>query len=176
MTAKVSTRIKYRLVLTTEEKNYGNGRTVQAKIEICYLGEDELQSPVWDGGYSAADAYADLIVSAQCDTEREPVRWYDWRLEFSRPYSVDIRRAESMATVLRLLTRKLAKLTERFGEPDSFEAYAARVADILGGYPRVQFGRRVDASRDHNGTGYQWGNALSLRYWLEDAAKGKGTS
>lgn len=171
----MNVKSKYLLVLTTERVD----RTVRAKLEICYLdAEGNLRNPTWTGYGSAAelaiDAFDSLVIRAQCEPAADDdLGWYGWRMEFHKPYSVDLKRAESMCNVLRSLTRKLAKLEPGRGSATSFAEYAARVAEVLGGYPHVQFARRVDPARDLNGTGYQFGNVESLRYWLEDATKEK---
>jgi len=169
----MNVKSKYLLVLTTERVD----RTVRAKLEVCYPDDEgKLCNPTWTGYGSAADlardAFDSLVIRAQCEPKADDdLGWYGWRMEFYKPYSVDLKRAESMCNVLRSLTRKLAKMEPGRGSATSFTEYAARVAEVLGGWPHVMFARKVDAARDLNGSGYQFGNVESLRYWLEDAAK-----
>jgi hypothetical protein len=75
------------------------------------------------------DPLNDLEIHAQANP-RDAL--YAWRVVFRQPYSVDLRRAEAMVKALRTIDHQLTKLSERFGWPESFSAWFARVADSLG--------------------------------------------
>lgn len=57
---------------------------------------------------------------------------YGWGYAYESPYSVDLRRARAMVATLHRLERRLERLTERLGYPESFGAYVLRVAEVLG--------------------------------------------
>lgn len=71
-----------------------------------------------------------LTVSAQCDADSS--RSYGWHVEYRDVYSADSTRVQAMAVVMRRIDARLAKLTSTLGYPDTFGAYLARVASILG--------------------------------------------
>jgi hypothetical protein len=59
-------------------------------------------------------------------------RTYGWGYAYDQPYQVDLDRARAMVATLGRLERRLAKLNERLGYPESFGAYLLRVAEVLG--------------------------------------------
>jgi hypothetical protein len=80
----------------------------------------------------AGEPLADLTITAQLDHVAADQRPYGWRTEYRQPYDVDLRRAQTMVTVLRKIDRGLERMRGQLGHPESFTAYLARVARALG--------------------------------------------
>jgi hypothetical protein len=58
---------------------------------------------------------------------------YGWGVEYRDTYTtLDLRACERMAKTLRTIERKLEALSAKYGRPDSFPAFVARVADAVG--------------------------------------------
>jgi hypothetical protein len=104
------------------------------------------------------EPWADLRITAQFDhVATQP---YGWRVEYHNVYAVELARAEAMVKTLRKIERGLERLRAEFGYPESFAAYVARVAKVLG---VKQFGwRSPDGGMFPNGTQYRWTDADGL--------------
>ena len=83
------------------------------------------------GRPDAVERLADLVIGAQVSADEPDGTWYGWSVEYRRPYTVGLHRAEAMAATLRAISRHQDRLTARYGWPDTFAAYAARIADAL---------------------------------------------
>lgn len=60
-------------------------------------------------------------------------RVYDfWHMEYRDVYSVDLDRARKMAATLATIERRLERLNNRFGPPESFASYVIRLAQVIG--------------------------------------------
>jgi hypothetical protein len=142
------------------------------KAHVVYMVEPEprpynehdagVRNPsAWDRGPLAP--LADLVVTAQRDKYSTGEDWYAWRLCYERPYQVELDDAERMVKFLRSATRKLAKLEERYGRPESLAAFCARVADVLGCKESRCWGINYYPEVRANGTHYHWTDADGLR-------------
>ncbi len=113
---------------------------------------------------------ADLVISAQTDGTSEQSS-YGWRVEYRNAYSVDLQRAEEMVRLLRKIERGMAKIEREFGYCESFGAYVARVAKVLGittfGW-RAEDGERSFAYSDSR---YRWTDAAGFGSHVESVCR-----
>lgn len=146
------------------------------KASVVYMEEPEprpynendagVRNPLADRWNPLAHL-ADLAITAQRSLNPTDAteNWYAWRLCYDRPYQVELDDAERMVKFLRTVTKKLAKLEERYGSPESLAAFCSRVADVLGCRETYMWGEYSRELRP-NGTHYHWRDADGLRYHL----------
>lgn len=72
-----------------------------------------------------------LQVSSQGENARRDKGLYAFSIEYT-PYAVRLRDAERMVKTLRIVTRQMSKLYDKWGEAITYGQYLARVADALG--------------------------------------------
>lgn len=110
-----------------------------------------------------SEPLADLIVRASYDPKlTSPGTTYAWATEYKDVYSVDLRRAEGMVKTLRKVDRGLERAQMEWGHPDTFAAYAMRVAKALG---IKTYGYKADGrSNFYDGNDYRWVGAADLQY------------
>lgn len=142
------------------------------KAHIVYMVDpDPQRSPNDSGVRNPLDSdaeplasLADFTITAQRSTDPND-DWYAWRISYKRPYRVELHDAERMVKFLRNVTKKLAKLNERYGRPDTLAAFCGRVADVLGCQQSRVWGTRYPELRA-TGTHYDFIDVDSLRYRL----------
>lgn len=128
-----ATRTETGMLLDAETSDMGLGdRVLRLTARLVYFDGGEIRNFV--GGSFDPHALEDLTVTAQADRASDDA--YGWRVEYSRPYSVDLRRAEQMAKTLRKVDAGLRRIEKRDGYPESFGQYLARVATVLGVDPQ----------------------------------------
>lgn len=115
-----------------------------------------------------ADPLGDLHVSAQLDRVATNGQPYGFKVEYREAFSVDLRRADAMVKTLRKVERGLTRIQTELGYAETFPAYLARVAKVLG---IKQFGWRI-GDRDgplyeHNR--YHWTDASGLSSYVDNA-------
>ena len=104
----------------------------RASLAVVTLADDGTPRNISDGWHRNTHPaeLADLTIDAQADPTSADL--YGWRTAYRAPYAVELDDIERMTKVLRGIRRHLDRLTERYGAPADFAAYAARVADALG--------------------------------------------
>lgn len=152
------------LFLLSTESGGLAGDALRITLSLCYLNEQgELRNYVSSGSLDE-DPYADLRISALADRDATMGDTYGWSTEYRDVFAVDLRRAEAMVKVLRRLTRELEKLNGELGYAESFGAYCARVAKVLG---VKKFGWKTDGrSSTYADNEYRFGDAPQLAYRL----------
>lgn len=146
------------LLLTTETSSELE-RTLRLRFEpVRMLPDGELRNYV--EGYPDAHTWlADLRITAQ-QTAGLAEQPYAWRVQYMKPYSVDLERAEIMVKTLRKIARGLERLEAEFGYPESFAAYVTRVGSLL---KVKQYGWRAERGETFaDGTGYRWTDAAGI--------------
>jgi len=142
---------------------------------VCYRYDPALESgwdkhkpgtvlsPHFTNPAGRYDPYADLHVRAALDVNSNvnDGRSYAWTYEF-RPHSVDLRRAQSMATFLRRTDRQMAALAQQFGAPTDFASYLTRFAVALG----ITVFAANSAELPHDGTHWKWMDVDQMRAWV----------
>jgi hypothetical protein len=87
-------------------------------------------------GCSGGDAqplYLDgLYVYSQGGNDDAPRRLYAWQVEYRDVFSIDARKADAMHKTLTTIARRMEKTANTYGQPSTFGAYVARVADAIG--------------------------------------------
>lgn len=113
-----------------------------------------------------ADPLGDLHVSAQLDGGTANEQAYGFKVEYREAFSVDLARADAMLKTLRKVERGLERIRSELGYAESYPAYLARVAKVLG---IKQFGWRV-GERDgslYEQNRYHWTDASGLSSYIE---------
>ncbi len=149
------------VLLLHSEVSDGCGSSDVLRLSVSVLGmlpDGDLRNYL--AGSWPAQPLADLRVTAQSDSASESES-YGWRVEFRDSYAVDLARAEEMVKVLRKVSRGMAKLEAQFGYCESFGAYVARVASVLG---ISRFGWRTDTGSGgfYSDTRYHWTDAVGF--------------
>jgi hypothetical protein len=121
--------VRLALLITTdptERRDYW-----RASLAVVTLADDGTPRNLSDGYHRRThpDQLADLVIEAQADPTSSDL--YGWRTAYRSPYAVELADAEAMTRTMRGIARHLDKLTDRYGAPADFPAYAARVADAL---------------------------------------------
>lgn len=161
----VSEDRELRLLLSSEKPEWAwDNPVLMFSLTPVYDTSEGLRNP--PSGSFDADPLSDLQVRAQLDLASEAP--YGWHVEYRQVYSVDLAQAERMVKTLRTIERKLAKYQAELGYPESFVAYAARVAQAIGA---KQFGERAAGPRSMfmDGNQYRWGDATHLASWVGQA-------
>lgn len=142
-----------RILLTSETMpDYGSGRFLRLSAHPVYIIDGEVRNFV--DGVMTDEPFADLRITAQHD-ERSSTGPYSWRVDYFQPYTVGLRRAETMVKTLRRIDRRMAAMQTELGYPESYAAYVARVGKVLG---VKSYGWRSE-EMTINGTHYQWHGA-----------------
>lgn len=119
------------LLVSHETNRHGNDKpTLRFTVQPVRVTADGTIRNFTDtlGG----EPLADLAITPQLDHVAADPHPYGWRTEYRQPYAVDLRRAQTMVTVLRKIDRGLERMRGQLGHPESFTAYLARVARALG--------------------------------------------
>lgn len=82
--------------------------------------------------FNEKNKYKDLKISCQMDSRKEQP--YAWQLGISQigSGSFNLADAEEMVKTLRPINRKLLKIVDTEGSPDTFEEYVSRIVRVLG--------------------------------------------
>lgn len=154
------------LELSSEVTRYDRP-TLALRVDLVYFNEDGELRNYLPGGYRGDEdnALADLRITAQHDsTTAFGGQPYGWRVEFRDVFAVDLVRAEAMVKTLRKVDRGLAKLDEKWGSAQTFDAYVVRVGSVLG---VKRYGYRADKDMFvATGDQYRWGDANTMIYQL----------
>ena len=75
---------------------------------------------------------SDLEVSSQGHASDAARSLYGWDVRYRDVYAVDGYRVKRLAKTLGAVERRLERLRVKYGRPESFGAYVARVAEALG--------------------------------------------
>jgi hypothetical protein len=155
-----------RFIIRLEEDNTYGDRLLKANVSVVVMTDEGLRNPSF--GWSddtGAGQYADLEIRALFSKGSND--FYGRDPEF-HPYSVDVRRAESMAKTLKRVYASLKRQDERLGTPTDFAAFLARLAIALGCREKSCFGRRASARQGftYADNDYRWMDADALRIHL----------
>lgn len=160
-----------RFVISTKRDNYSKLPEYSVTLRAVVIQDGDVKNPGYfyrDDPDYPTNAYNDLAVTALCD---ESGRWFGSEVRYQQPYCVDLDRAAEMVLTLRRVRKSLERSEREFGHPESFPAYAMRVARALGATAERPFGWR-DA-RAHDGTGFIWQSTDGLRHILTETFEGK---
>lgn len=155
-----------RFIINLEEDNSFSDHVLKANVHLVVMTNDGIRNPSF--GWSddtGAGAYADLQVRAFYS--RDSNDFYGRDPEYFQVYSIDVRRAESMAKTLKAIYKNLARQDERLGAPTDFASFLARLALAVGSPERLCFGRRAAGNgATYSDNYYHWMDTDSLRMYL----------
>ena len=77
-------------------------------------------------------ALNNLQVTSQGNSDDTTRHLYGFDVEFRNVFSVDARKAAAMHKTLTTIDKRMATVTEKYGNPATFGAYLARVAQAIG--------------------------------------------
>lgn len=147
------------------------------KLQSWNSGEETIVFKAWVQKYEdddiTGDSYHDLsefVVTAyltikthDSDDKRS---WWGWSVGYET-HHVDVNKAEAMAKVLRMVTRKLDKGNDIHGYPSDLFSYLLRVGHALG--VRQFVTRSTDRQRANSGQRYRsTRKASDVQYWIND--------
>jgi hypothetical protein len=97
------------LLVSHETNRYGNDKpTLRFTARPVRVTADGAIRNLTDT--FAGEPLADLTITAQLDHVAADQRPYGWRTEYRQPYDVDLRRAQTVVTVLRKIDRGLERM------------------------------------------------------------------
>jgi hypothetical protein len=153
--AKLSESVdgEFRLYFVTPATH--NGAPVMRHITDSTWPDDLAQF----GGYYLAN----LQLRAWYDKDH---KCYGAHIQYRDVYSVELERAEAMATTLRRIKTKVAKLEETYGAATTFEQRAIYTLRVLG---VEQLVRRADEEfKERTGNAWRYTTVTGLPGWVFD--------
>jgi hypothetical protein len=93
-------------------------------------------------------AYDRLQIDSQANSDNRE-NLYGWDVRYRETGSLELHDLERMVKTLRTITRKMEQLSAKYGRPDTFPAYVARVAAAVGA-DSIVFSQQDHPT--HNGT------------------------
>jgi hypothetical protein len=144
---------------------YSSGVTFH--VDVVYV-ENENKSYVQSMGFynnyfSDKNQYKGLCVKATMHCDDVTPSQYEVHINTDRDTEVTIERAMAMVKTLKPIKRKLLKLDNQLGEPDNFEEYVCRLANVLN--CRAFYHTSLTSNTDR--TEYRNGNISQLRQTLK---------
>lgn len=107
---------------------WGNTDYAHAKIRFGY--EDETDhTPRW---FDSDHPLSELEITSQGNSRDDERRLYGYETRYKGVYSVDLRKAETMAKTLRKLDKALTAENDQLGYATDWPEYARRVLKALG--------------------------------------------
>jgi hypothetical protein len=159
-------RLTLTLDATVDEGSHGfpTYLKVTARLgELVHLdGADRLRNLV------GVEDLEGLTVSAQ-GSPADGGSTYGWKVEFQDVAYIDLRHAQAMARTLGRVERRLARMADELGWPESFGAYLLRVAKVLGVKEFAVWRRRPRRLHDDGDLGVLPATAAAA--WLETAER-----
>lgn len=103
--------------------------------ECRRLTSESLRNPSHDRLVNGFDLQ-DFAITAQANEARRSDEkrsdFYAWQICYVSRYKIDEADCKAMLKVLQTVNRKLQKMEEEYGRPDTFGGYCMRVAKALG--------------------------------------------
>lgn len=150
------------IVDTTTSSGFGD-RYLHLKASFYYQTDEGLRAE-GNGSY-VRDDIGGLVFTGQYSADGSD--FYGIRLGYMDDYyPTTLPDAELMVRTLRRVTRKMATVSERYGEPTDTAGQLARIADALGTTTKACFGRRLERTSPmyyEGGGEYRWMDANGLR-------------
>jgi hypothetical protein len=125
-------------------------RQVDLTGEPHHVPHDRIRNfASWDHD-GRIDFYNLMIVSQGDNHHRDERRLYGFGVEYREPFSVDLRQAARMHTTLTTITRRMEKIANTYGHPNTFGAYLAHAAAAIGATAIVQTQDRASSYDDRS--------------------------
>lgn len=161
-----------RFTIRVTRNEYSNVTVFKAFVshvvtpEPSRADDDGVRHPCsWDA--EPLRGVSDLGIYAQRDdNDTSSPNFYGWALSYMNVHTATLRHVEAMVKRLRLTTKRMDKLSDRFGQPTDLADFCARAANALGMTDARPFGIWHD-DITINGTHYRWVDVDGLRSWLD---------
>jgi hypothetical protein len=156
-----------RILVDVKQENSGgwSGKYLKLRCDFVYMTDEGLRNG--GSGHYNRDPLSGLTFTGQLDTGGS-TDFYGQTLAYMDQYSVELADAELMVRTLRRVQRRVATLTEKFGQPADTAAHLALIANAAGATEKSCFGRRVSGNAwSYDGNEYRWMDADALRYHLD---------
>lgn len=122
------------LVLSNDCSDFSEYGHINLSVAYVIPGKGRYNDSIgyYNNYFSEKHKYKDLKISCQMDSRKEQP--YAWELGISclGSASFSLEDAEEMVKTLRPIKRKLLKMTDTEGSPDTFEEYVSRIVRALG--------------------------------------------
>lgn len=173
MATRATTSEDFRFIVDVRPSRYSTDRNrLDAVIYVVYLEDGKIRNCSWSSLADPGAEYADLRIEGWIDKDsRDDKDFYYGHepLEYREVYSIDQRRAESMAKTLRRLNKKIETLTNKYGRPTDFAGFLSYLAQAMGVNPRNAFARKVSGRGwSYDDGEYRWMDVDGLRHHLSE--------
>lgn len=134
-----------RILVSLDGTQSGGNPTLRLEGRIVYLDDGDALTPLSSDRGPLADlaGFADLMVSGHMSPYNGRVSFTDFlgldEVHYGQVFSADLRDLGTMTRTLRTVTRRLAKLTERRGNPRDAADSLDRFAISIGAHPTEPF-------------------------------------
>jgi len=162
-----------RFIVDVRPSKYSDHGRLEAVAYPVIIEEDgKIRNCQWSGlGDRGAD-FADLRVEGWVDRDCSNKEDFYWGLgwhnavEYREVFSIDERRAASMAKTLPRINNKLDALNKERGYPQDYAQFLSYLAIAMGAKGTAVFGRRVESSGhgwSYDDSEYRWMDINALR-------------
>jgi len=149
------------LLVNEDTKDARFFRLTASVVILHSEGHNSIRNP--RGEYDEVYDFKDLMVTSlgenttlNGDPNPEP-RLYGWEVRYEDVYSVDHRRAKKMAKTLDMVQRKLDKLKETRGYPQSYAEFLGRVGEAIGAQTVLRYkGKLGNGKWGYDGEEFQF--------------------
>ena len=181
MATTTTNKDKLRIIVDVRPSKYSDQGRLEAVAYFILVNEEgKIRNCSWGYGTSLGDDYADLRIEgwvARDFDKKDDFYWglgYHNALEYREVFTVDERRAASMAKTLRRVNNRLDALNNKRGYPQDYAQFLAYVAEALGIKGQAVFARRVENSGrgwSYDDSEYRWMDINALRSYFQDALR-----
>jgi hypothetical protein len=168
------TKPDIRFVVSTSEPSWSGERNLQLEAHLVVVTDEGVRYPSfgWSDTTGAGD-YEGLKVTAHVYNTDSDLTYSDWIYsqvpQVYDVYSIDARRAESLARMLKRLQTKLFRLDEQLGATRNLTDYLARLALACGATTTRCFGVRTKPGTTWDELALRWMDINGLQMHLTDA-------
>jgi hypothetical protein len=154
-------------LIGSETPDYGGPPTLRLSAHpVKWMPDGAIRN--FNGVGFDSEPLADLQVNALCDRTANADS-YGWSVEYRNVFSVDLRRAAEMVKVLRKVESGLARIQTELGYPETFPAYLARVAKVLG---IKQFGWKLSGrAAEYSGNEYRFTDPAGMTSYVTELCR-----
>lgn len=156
------------LLIGSDEPDFGGPPSLRLHAHLVKITSEGEVRNFTSVGFDT-EPFADLQVNALCDRTTSLNETYGWTVEYREVFSVDLKRAAAMVKTLRKVESGLTRMQGELGYPESFPAYLARVAKVLG---IKSFGWKI-GGRDslYSGNEYRWTDASGMGSYVNELCR-----
>lgn len=169
----VTTKLDVRFLLQVEQRQWADDGDLDVYAYPVYVIEEDGQEKIRNFTGSLGDedehrALHNLRFSSYYNPTSDTPLW-GWSIAYRDVFSVDLAEAERMVKMLRKLHKGFDRLTKQYAYPESYPAFVARFASLLG---VSQFGFKASGDGVFmDGNTYRWCDASNLSGYLDYAIR-----